>query len=379
MENKKWKEWGYWFTLAIAVVLVYKVLDSFPAIMEALGNVLSLLMPFIFTILIAYIFYIPARKIEGLFRKSSVKFIKKRARGLSVLIIYIIAFVAIFGIIKFVIPSITDSVKDLVSNIPGYYNSAIEYLNNIPEDSILNNINTDSILEKLKEIDISQILNISSIPGAAAKGVMGATNFVFNIFVTIIVSVYLLLERTQILEFIKKLAGATFKNKTYKRLGSYFRKTNEIFYKFISSQVLDAIVVGIIMSIALSIMQVKYGALLGFMIGLLNVIPYFGAIIGVVIAVIITIFTGGIVQALVMTIVVIILQQIDANIINPKIVGNSLKLSPILIIFAVTVGGAYFGFLGMFLAVPVIAILKILILDYIQYRNSDSNILKTDD
>ena len=160
-----------------------------------------------------------------------------------------------------------------------------------------------------------------------------------------------------------------FKRKTNRRLGSYFRKTNEIFYKFISSQVLDAVVVGTIISIALVMMKVKYGILLGLMIGLLNIIPYFGAIVGVIIAVIITIFTGGIGQALAMTIVVVILQQIDANIINPKIVGNSLKLSPILIIFAVTVGGAYFGILGMFLAVPVIAILKILILDYIELKN----------
>ena len=130
------------------------------------------------------------------------------------------------------------------------------------------------------------------------------------------------------------------------------------------------------MSIALSIMNIKYGVLLGFMIGLLNIIPYFGAIIGVIIAVMITIFTGGFVQAAIMTVVVVILQQIDANIINPKIVGTSLKLSPILIIFAVTVGGAYFGFLGMLLAVPIIAIIKILILDYIEYRNKQAKKLE---
>ena len=121
-------------------------------------------------------------------------------------------------------------------------------------------------------------------------------------------------------------------------------------------------------------MNVKYGAMLGIIIGLFNIIPYIGAIIASVIAIIITIFTGGIGQAIWMAIVVIIMQQIDANIINPKIVGNSLKLSPILIIFAVTVGGACFGILGMFLAVPIIAILKILILDYINYKDSQKHI-----
>ena len=124
-------------------------------------------------------------------------------------------------------------------------------------------------------------------------------------------------------------------------------------------------IVGIITSIAMSIMGVKYAILLGFIIGLFNIIPYFGAILAVVIAIVITIFTGGIVKAIWLAIVIIVLQQIDANVINPKILGNSLNLSPILVIFAVTVGGAYFGVLGMFLGVPVTALLKIIIEDFI--------------
>lgn len=369
MEKKKWKQWLYWFTLALAIVFVYKTLDSFTEVIDGIKNIINVLMPFIFAIIIAYIFYIPARKIEILYKKSSIKLINKRARGFSILSVYVIAILIIIAAFKFVIPNITTSIKDLVNNIPGYYNSAIKYLNNIPEDSILNNIDTKQIADYLETINLSQLFKVENISGVAAKGVMGVTNFIFNLFVAIIVSIYLLLERAQILKFIQRLGGAVFKNKTYKRLGTYFRKTNEVFYSFIASQVLDAIVIGTIMSIALSILNVKYGILLGFMIGLFNIIPYFGAIIGVIIAVIVTIFTGGFWQALVMTIVVIILQQIDANVINPKIVGSSLKLSPILIIFAVTIGGAYFGFLGMLLAVPVIAMLKIFVLDYIEYRN----------
>ena len=122
------------------------------------------------------------------------------------------------------------------------------------------------------------------------------------------------------------------------------------------------------------ILGVRYAILLGFLIGLSNLIPYFGAIVGVGIAIIITIFTGGITQAIWLAIIVIILQQIDANIINPKIVGNSLKINPLLVIFAVTVGGAYFGVLGMFLAVPVFTVLKILIQDYIEYKNKIKNV-----
>lgn len=125
------------------------------------------------------------------------------------------------------------------------------------------------------------------------------------------------------------------------------------------------------MSIALSIMKVKYSALLGFMIGLFNLIPYFGAIAGVIIAVIITVFTGGWKQAIIMLIVVIILQQIDANIINPRITGSRLNVSPLLVIFAVTVGGAYFGVIGMFIAVPIATLIKLMLTDHINRKENE--------
>ena len=197
---------------------------------------------------------------------------------------------------------------------------------------------------------------------------MGAANVIFDIFVTLVVSIYILLERTEIFKFLKRFSKAVFSEKINSTISKYYQKTNSIFFNFITSQLVDAVIVGLITSIAMSIMRIKYAVLLGFIIGLFNIIPYFGAIVAVVISIIITIFTGGFVQAIWLAIVVVILQQIDANIINPRILGNSLNLSPILVIFAVTVGGAYFGVLGMFLGVPVIALIKIIIEDFIEYK-----------
>ena len=121
-------------------------------------------------------------------------------------------------------------------------------------------------------------------------------------------------------------------------------------------------------------MGIKYAPLLGFIIGLFNIIPYVGAIIAVVISAIITLITGGLSQAIWMLIVVIILQQIDANIINPKIVGDNLKISPLLVILAITIGGAYFGMWGVFLSVPIAAVCKILVEDFIKYKNEKNSI-----
>ena len=223
------------------------------------------------------------------------------------------------------------------------------------------------LIGELQRIDILSIINLKNISDYI-KSAVGVAQGLFSVFLSIVMSVYILRERGEILEFVRKLLSAIFKEETCKALDNYFLKANDIFFKFISSQIIDSIVVGIIVSIALWILGVKYWVLLGFMIGLFNIIPYFGAIVAVTLATIITALTGGISKAIWMLIVVIILQQIDANIINPKIIGNALKLSPILVIFSVTVFGAYFGILGMFLAVPIIALIKILINDFIDYK-----------
>lgn len=371
MEKNKgtWTKWLYWFTFAVAVIVVYKTLDSFNDIMNWVNGILDVIMPFIVGVFVAYLFYIPCRGIERFYSKSKWKIVRNKARTLSVFTVYLIALVIIVLSINFVIPSIAQSITDLLNNIDVYYNNTIEKLNQIPEDSILNKIDTKKIVEEIGKINFEQYINIESIT-EYAKGAINIVNSVFDFFVAIIVSVYILLERSRILNFIKQLFRTILPNKTYKNFGKYFSSTNDIFFTFLSSQLLDAVVVGILTSVAMLILGVKYAVLLGFLIGLSNMIPYFGAIIGVGLSIIITIFTGGIGQAIWLAVVVIILQQIDANIINPKIVGNSLKISPLLVIFAVTIGGAYFGVLGMFLAVPIMAVIKIIVQDYIEYKNS---------
>lgn len=371
MKNFKGEtKWFYWFTLVVAIVVVYKVLDNFTGIGAWLGQLLKVLSPFMMAILLAYLLYIPCRKIEKIYKKN--KRLQKRARGLSVATTYILAILIIAILINIILPTLSKSIVDLAENLPGYYERTIEYVKNLPEDSIINTEIVQNAITKLKSIDITKLFNADNITMYIEKAV-GVANGIFNTFVTIVVSIYILLERTEILKYVKRLNSSLFSEKRCNTINRYFVKGNEIFFKYISSQVIDAIIVGIIMSIALSIMGVEYAILLGFMIGLFNLIPYFGAIIAVILTAIITIFTGGISQAIWVVIVLVILQQIDANVINPKIVGDALDISRILIIFAVTVGGAYFGVLGMFLGVPVVGVIRMMIDDYIE-RNENKNI-----
>ena len=364
-----WGKWLYWFIFAVAVIAVYKTLDNFNDITNWIKGIIDVLMPFVIGILIAYLFYLPCKQIEQFFNKSKIKFLRKKSRFISIMIVYIIVIILIIIAINFIVPALTNSITDLANNFVDYYNNTIQGIKDIPEDSILRKLDVQNIADSLSNIHIENYINLEMI-GQYAKSALGVATGIFDFFVALIVSIYILLERTQILNFIKKLAGAIFKEKTYKAIGKYFNDTNTVFFKFLSSQVLDAIIVGMLTSICMLILGVKYAVLLGFVIGISNLIPYFGAIVGVAIAIIITIFRGGITQAIWLAVTVIILQQIDANIINPKIVGNSLKISPLLVIFAVTIGGAYFGVLGMFLAVPIFTVIKILIEDYIDYKNN---------
>lgn len=371
MKNfKSGTKWFYWFSLIVAVVIIYKVLDNFTGIGTWIGNLLQVLKPFLMALLLAYLLYIPCRKIEELYRK--IKFIKKRARGLAVATTYILAILVVALLVNTLFPIISESVIDLAGNLPGYYDSVIKYVNNLPEESIINSDMVQDTINKLKQIDITKLFDLDNITMYLQK-VVGIASGIFSTFVTIVVSIYILLERAEILKFIKRLNSSLFSEKRCNTINRYFDKGNEIFFKYISSQVLDAVIVGVIMSIALSIMGVNYAILLGFLIGIFNLIPYFGAIIGVTLAVLITIFTGGLTQAIWVLVVLIIIQQIDANIINPKITGDALEISRILIIFSVTVGGAYFGVLGMFLGVPIISVIKMMLDDYIE-RNENKKI-----
>ena len=370
--KKNFSKWMYYFLLALAIIIVYKFLDNFTAIGQAIGKFFDVIAPFLTGGLLAYLLYIPASRIEKGFEKAKRKFIKKKARGISVLITYIIAILIIILLVNVILPVVIDSVIELVSNIQNYWNIVMEKWGALPEDSILKSQQAQDIIKALGEsiqgTDYKQYISTERITGYI-KSVIGVASGIFDVFVSVVVSVYILLQRGSIIRFFKKLTMAIFDEKICEKIGTYVDSTNRIFFKFISGQLIDGIIVGILVTIGMSIIGVKYAVLLGFMIGLFNIIPYFGAIVAVAISILITIITGGVSQTLIMAIVVIILQQIDSNIINPKIIGNSLEISPLLVIFAVTVGGAYWGVLGMFLAVPVVAVLKIIIDDWIEYKN----------
>ena len=365
-----WKKRISWLLIALTVVIVYKMLDNFSNVTEWFGTFFRILKPFFAGLLISYILFMPCKKIENALSKSKLKFVKKKARGLSVIATYIIFVLIMVIIINCIFPVLKESVVELVSNIPGYYETLVNKYKELPEDSVLKSDVIKDKMTELSNIDMKQFLSINNEKIIEyVKNIINIFSGIFDVFVSIIVSVYILLQRTAIMKFLRRFARAIFKKNTYEAVNKYFTKANEVFFTFISSQLLDAVIVGILTTVAMLIIKVKYAPLIGFTIGLFNMIPYIGAIVAVGIGILITFITGGLGKAIAMAIVVIILQQIDANIINPKIIGVSLEISPLIVIFAVTVGGAYFGILGMFLGVPIAVVIKTVLNDWIDNKN----------
>ena len=304
--------------------------------------------------------------IEELLKKTKLK----RTRGLSIAIVYVLVIAMISLIMKFIIPAVISSIVDFVGNIQSYYNS-------ITIDSIGANWAPwlkDNVLKPI--VDFIQTINVQEMftPDRIKTYIdsaFGAVKSILNIFIALICSIYILAGKEQITQFIHSFAKAVMTENGYNKFVHYFTNGNQIFFRFISSQVIDGFIVAAITCIAMSIIGVKYSLLLGVFIGISNLIPYFGAIVGVGVSIIITLLTGGWKQAIIMAIVVVVLQQIDANIINPRITGSRLQISPLLVIFAVTIGGAYFGVIGMFIAVPIATLIKLMVQDFIEEKKNN--------
>ena len=334
------------FILAVSIMIAYKIIMGESNVFTIVKEFLTVLKPVFFAMIIAYILYIPAKRIEVLFAGLKNKFISSKAKGISIAIVYLIALLLLTILIVFGGKVLAKNFEELIKMIPNYVNDAINFFKSLPSDSIVANLHLDVQLEKVKQMDlykqILQQISVSDIIGQA-KIALNFVNGIFDVFVMIIVSIYLLYSRREIQGFFNKSVTAFFNKDVSETISKYIEKTNYIFFRFVTTQILDGFIVAIIICVALSIMKVKYAIALGFLVGISNLIPFFGAIIGVGVTGIVTLFTGGFSQAIIALVVITILQQLDANILNPILLGESLEVNKILIITSVIVGGAYFG------------------------------------
>jgi predicted PurR-regulated permease PerM len=344
------------FLLGVLLIAVYKMFDSLDVIFLYAGKVVSLLVPFIIAFVISVFVYPICVFFERLLGKCSVEQIKKRRRGLSVLIVYSI-FVAIIALVVFfVIPALFKSIYSFVSNIYLYVANIESFLNSYKWI----NVDFEWLLSQINYNDILAGMDFNSISKYATSGVVYFSSAFIDFFIAIVASVYMLLDRKELKKLFKKLGKKILKEKKYEHLTKYSKKLNEFLYKYLYCLIIDGVIMFALSLVLMSILRVKYSLVLAILIGALNIIPYFGAIIAAIIVCLITLFTTSFKAALILAIAIIVLQQIDSNIIQPKLVKDSLQVKPLWVIFGVIVGGGLFGFFGLLLAVPVISLIKLI-------------------
>ena len=362
--------WLPLFLFVVAIIIFYKFVDLLPQVFAVIFQVLGVISPFIGGVVIAFILYKPAFAFENLFKKSKKRFIKNRARGLSVLSCYLGLATILAVILYLLLPRLFTSAMSLIQNMPQYYDSAIAYINTLAgEDGKLLGFDITAFLNNLSVSAILKYFDIGLV-GKYAGEILGATGTVVDVLLAFVVSVYVLLGRKHLLKVARQMLLMVLPKEKISRLSGVVLRSSHIFYNYIYSQLIDAVIVAAIMSVVFYIIGLPYALLLGILMGVCNIIPYFGAFIGGGLVVIVSLISSGdILKAAITLIAVIVVQQLDANLIQPKIVADSVGLKPLYVLLAIMVGSGLFGFVGILICVPVTAIIRMLILDYIKSLN----------
>lgn len=365
------KRWLWYFSLAAALIIVFKLCDNIGQVFDTVGLVIRILTPFVAGLMIAFLLHKPSLWIEKRFLRLKGRFWQGAARPLSLTLVYLAVLGALALLISLVLPHLVTSLIDLFKRLPGLLNEAIARLETMKTSGLLENLHITEWLDGLYESLVqasSQLISTENVMNAL-RGVLNLTTSIVDIVIAIIVSVYMLAGREHLAREAKAVCGLFMTGERVNTLAGYGRKTAAIFYNYFYGALLDALVVGVVVSIGLSIFRVPYAVLLGLSLGLLNMIPYFGAIIGCVGIVLVTLLTNNIYAAIGVAIFVIVVQQVDANIIQPRVVGSSVGLRPIYVLLAITLFGGLFGFWGIFLGVPIMAVIQMFVKDAIAYKH----------
>lgn len=350
-----------YFLLAVAVIVAYKAILGIDGAISFLKRLLSIVSPFITGFLIAYILNIPCGGIQKLLARSKNTFLFQKRKAISIFITYILLFLILFLVLYLVIPSVYRSISLFAANYQTYYNRAQEFIRYINDLNILNiNISMDSVITVIRDFGLEKL-------PSSLTALSGVSNAMFGAFLAFISSIYILFEKEKFKVYLCRLIKVFSSGEVYRAALKYARVLNNNFKQYIYTQTIDGCILGTISTIELSLLGSPYALILGIMLGFVNYIPYFGAIIGSIIAIIIVAFTQGLTRAAITAIVLLVTQQIDGNIIQPRLMGGSFSLSPLLIIISITIGGAFYGVLGMLMVIPIVAVIKNILDEIIEY------------
>lgn len=359
--------------MVLVSAVIFKIIIDFETTKAWFGQIFTLLGPFIFGALLAYILnpmvHLFYHGIAYLSKRANVKIKHSIHTVLSILITYVIVFGFIVVTLRYVLPELTSNILDFVNYVPQTYDTILEFFNYLQEQfpdldiAALTKPLTDGLpdlLTTLKDMATNMVPAIYSLS-------MSITSWIINVLITTIVSVYMLYDKQRLMRSSWRILFAFVPRKHMPAIQEILSECNRLFSSFVVGKFIDSTIIGILCFILMTIFRMKYIPLISIIVGVTNMIPYFGPFIGAIPGILILLFVSP-VQALGFGILILCLQQFDGLILGPKILGDSTGMKPLWIIFAITVGGHIAGVIGMFLGVPVIAIISYLLDRYLSYR-----------
>ena len=348
----------------VLITVFYFFLHDFATVRSAVHRLFGVLSPFIWGIGLAFLLTYPMNYFK---RHLPFSWSEKTRHNLGVTFSFLIFLAIIILFMVILIPQLFASVNQLYTLISENMDTIIHYFENIGEELNLSDTFTDAVESFFRNLVSTGLAffrdRVPAIWNATITGVRGIGNFIIGM----IVALYILLDLDNMKRRIKKFFLAVLNEKSYRNLRTLIDLTANKFGGFIVGKIIDSVIIGIICFILMNILQLEYSVLISFVIGITNIIPFFGPFIGAVPSAFILLFVNPW-HSLWFLIMILILQQVDGNIIGPRILGESVGLSNIWIMFSIIVGGAYFGVVGMVLSVPVFAVIYLLLDRYIEQR-----------
>ena len=349
--------------IALSALFIVSLLNI-GVIYDSIRKIVSVFSFVIYGLVFAYLMNPVLKQAEklfqGLFARTNLtdRGARRLSRILGVLIALLVFIAVVYGIIAMVIPQLTESIKENFSqeNLQSYYDKTTLWLNRTLKGTFLENwLVTNDPIRAVQEW-LTRELDVFSTLESAFTEVYGIAKVIFSMIIGVVVAVYLLISKERFIAQIKKLVVSVFSPRRADRVFEIGRLINKSFGGFMVGKLIDSLIIGVISYIGMLAFGLPYALFSSAMIGIFNIIPFFGPFIGIAIGAILIILQSPI-QCLYFLIFEIALQQVDGNIIGPKILGGRLGISDFWILVSITVFGSFFGFGGMIMGVPVFTVI----------------------
>lgn len=353
--------------IALAAVLFYAVLQNFSDLKNFLSKILGYLSPLIIGIVVAYLL----NPVVSFFANKCFKKFKRRkaANALSVAITVILLVLVLVFLISVIIPEVYQSALTLVNNIGNYMNTFKDFLNRINDKIPIIDVDVDRLVGSWDNLLDKALLWIEENYNSIIKVGVDVGSALINFVLGFIIAVYMLLDKDRMLAAISRFFKLTLKPATYSNLREKVLHIHKVMIKYVMTEITDSLIVLISNYIFMIIFDMPYALLVSVIVGVTNLIPNFGPFIGGIPSVLLILIINPM-DAVIFAIWTIGLQFIDGNAIRPMLLGDSLGLSPVLVLVSITVGGQMFGIPGMVLATPVVSVVMYILEEYLQKKET---------